>query len=308
MEIFVWVFFVIFIQILGGIIVAIIMHLNNKKHIEIGAVKYINGVEKEKFHCYVNPEQHIPSSITQINNITDKDVSDAPTIQPALTDFLEFIENYTLIAFNSDFDMSFLQYNSSKKLQRDVKNDVIDALPLAQKYLTNLPNHKLPTIKKYFGLKLGSHNAMDDCTVTNHLYQYCRKYEQNRFKYIIPFTYESTELNDLEIKYLETIIKILEKNGVKKSDMGLQRSSKYLKIFDKSIEKSDFYIKLKLYGKLQYVLLEIPIEKFEIECKTNIKHTAGSSNEFGMTRLFTEDPEQLWGFEKYLVKKQWSNK
>jgi len=39
------------------------------KIIEIGAIKYINGVESEKFHTYVNPQRHIPSAATNINGI-----------------------------------------------------------------------------------------------------------------------------------------------------------------------------------------------------------------------------------------------
>ena len=270
--------------------------------LEIGAIKYIDNVEAERFHTYVKTTKEIPDYITKINGITFSTIKDAPLIRSALKDFIAFIDNYTLIAYNSDFDMSFIQYNCRTKLNRSIENNVIDALPLAIKYLEELPNKKLETVKSHFGLNVGSHNALDDCIVTNHLYQYCKKYEVERFKYAIPFTYQPQDLNDTEAEYLKTVVEILESKGINKSDMGLKYSSKYLEIYDNQIDKYRFHIRIKMYGKLQYVLLEVPLKKFESECNTDVKHTEGSTNERGMTRVFTENPQQLWDFEKFFVK------
>lgn len=275
---------------------------NSDAILEIGAIKYINNAEAERFHTYVKTNKVIPDYITKINGITFSTIKDAPMIRSALKDFIAFIGNYTLIAYNSDFDMSFIQYNCRTKLNCNIENDVIDALPLARKYLPELPNKKLETIKKHFNLKVDSHNAMDDCFVTNHLYQYCKQNEADRFRYAIPFTYQSQDLNDTEADYLKTVVEILEKNGINKSDMGLKYTSKYLEVYDKRIDKYKFHIRIKMYGKLQYVLLEVPIRKVEAECKTGIKYTEGSTNERGMTRIFTENPQQLWDFEKFFVK------
>lgn len=276
--------------------------------LEIGAIKYIDNVEAERFHTYVRTNKTIPDYITRINGITSSTIKDAPLIRSALKDFLAFIDNYTLIAFNSDFDMSFIQYNCLTKLHINVENDVIDALPLARKHLPDLPNKKLETIKRHFNLDVGSHNAIDDCIVTNHLYQYCKQFEAVRFKYVIPFTYQAQELKDIEVEYLNTVVEILEKNGIKKSEMGMDYTSKFLRLYDRREGRFAFDIRIKMYGKLKYVLLDVPLSRFEAECNTDIKHTEGSSDERGKTRLFTENPQQLWDFEKYLVNKQrhWS--
>ena len=272
--------------------------------LEIGAIKYIDNVEAERFHTYVRTNKTIPDYITRINGITSSTIKDAPMIRSALKDFIDFIGDYTLIAYNSDFDMSFLQYNCKTKLNKTVENDVIDALPLARKYLSELPNKKLETVKQHFKLKVGSHNAIDDCIVTNHLYQYCKQYEADRFKYVIPFTYEFQELNDTEIEYLNTVVEILEKHGIKKSYMGLKYTSKYLEVYDNREGRNNFDIRIKMYGKLQYVLLEVPISEFQEECKTEIKYTEGNTSERGMTRIFTENPGQLWEFEDFFVNKK----
>lgn len=198
--------------------------------------------------------------------------------------------------FCSDFDISFLQYNYKKKLNIEINNDVIDALPLARKYLPNLPNKKLETVKQHFELNVGSHNAIDDCIVTNHLYQYCKQFEELTYKYIIPFSFNPTDLNDKEVAYLEEIVKICEENGISKSKLTMSRNSQYLTI------ESKYWIiaRLKLYAKLQYILLNIPFSEFDAKSNTNIKYTPALQSERDFTRVFPETPEQLWQLKDYI--------
>lgn len=271
--------------------------------LEIGAIKYNNGVENERFHTYIKNDKPIPQFITNLNGISNETIKDAPLIRTALRSFLNFIGDYTLIAFNSDFDMSFMQYNYQKKLNTSINNDVIDALPLAREYLRELPNKKLVTIKQHFGLEVGSHNAIDDCIVTNHLYQYCRQFEELKYKYAVKFSYDPRELSDKEVEYLNTIVNICEKSNINKSQLSM-RTSGTLLVIEKNNEQ---LVSIKLNGKLQYVLLQIPFEKFEEKYPTEIKHTPSSKSEGNYTRLFTTSSEQLWQFESAIIKKSQKN-
>lgn len=264
--------------------------------LEIGAIKYINNTETDRFHTYVNPERSIPKKASKVNNITVDKVKEAPTIKSVLPDFLAFIGNLTLIAYNSDFDMGFMQMKCNCNLDKKITNDVIDTLPLARKYLPQLPNKKLETVKQHFNLDVGSHNAIDDCIVTNHLYQYCKQFEELKYKYVIPFPYDPHELSNLEVEYINTAVEICEKNGTSKKGMIL-KSGSLLSIVDKDYNT---IVSFKLYGKLQYVLLNVPFDKFENECQTEIKHTASTKSEGNYTRVFTENPQQLWEFQKYI--------
>lgn len=272
--------------------------------LEIGAIKYCNGSEVERFHTYVKVNQPIPQYITNLNGISNETVKDAPLIRTALRNFLTFIENYPLIAFNSDFDMSFMQYNCQTKLNATVTNGVIDALPLARKYLPELPNKKLVTIKQHFGLNVGSHNALDDCFVTNHLYQYCRQFEELRYRYGIPFLYEPRVLSDREVEYLNAIMSICEKNSVNHSQLSMRASRTGMIIVEKNNET---VVGFKLDGRLQYVLLQIPFEQFEANYSTKIKHTPSIKSEGNCTRLFVTNTEQLWQFESVIIKKRQRN-
>lgn len=273
---------------------------NIDKIIEIGAIKYIDGVEKERYHSYVNPDCHIPKKASDINHIYDKMVKKSPQIREVLPTFIDFVGNLTLIAHNSDFDMSFIQINAHYKLGKKLDNDVIDTLALAREYLSNLPNKKLETIKEYFKITVDSHNAIDDCIVTAHLYQYCREKEILKFKYGIRSS-STEELSEIEVKYLNKVVEICELNNIKKSELCMYKSTKFFEIY--TAESGKVFVQLKLYGKLQYILLDVPLETFDAECKTKIKHTTGSANEGNKTRLFIDNPDQLYKFSKYFIKK-----
>ena len=267
--------------------------------LEIGAIKYVNGIESERFHTYINPQRSIPRAASAINHITAAKVRNAPLVKSALVDFLLFIGDYPLIAYNSDFDMKFIQMKCTYNLGKKVQNDVIDALPLARKYLPQLPNKKLETIKQHFGLNVGSHNALDDCFVTNYLYQYCRQFEELKYRYIIPFSYNPQELSAREIDYLNVIIEILEKNGIDPKKLSMYFKSSLLVISNNTQQ----IIAVKLNGKLQYVLFEIPFAKFESEYQTIHKSTPSIKSEGDRTRVFLENPQQLWEFEALIAKK-----
>lgn len=145
------------------------------KIIEIGALKYQNNNLVDKFSELVNPQTSIPAKITEITGISDNDVRAARTTEDVLPDFLNFIEDYTLVAHNNSFDVKFLLSNLEKQKLDCISNKTIDTLSLSRKYLPNLENHKLETLKKFLGVQNISHRSIADCEVTNAVYQWCKK-------------------------------------------------------------------------------------------------------------------------------------
>lgn len=264
----------------------------NNQIIEIGAIKYINGMEQERFHTYVNPEFHIPEEATKINGISDKTVKDAPNIHKAIEMFLDFINDSYLIAHNARFDMSFIQTQLNQLSLNLIDNKVIDTLSLSRQELNDLPNYKLITIKKYLNIEVGSHNALDDCYVTAQLYLYCRnKYE---FKYGVK-TQLNTILTDNEQAWLKELIEIYINLGIEQSEMFVYHASGYL-----VINGGCRTTRIKLSKKMRYLLLHVPMSKI----KTELKCTEGSQSEGGAeaTRVFIQQPEQIQNFKDFILK------
>ena len=80
-----------------------------------------------------------------------------------------------LVAHNSRFDLSFIEENILELGLPMIKNTNIDTVYLARKYINNVYNHKLETLKDHFGLTYSSHRSVEDCLTTNYVYQYCKE-------------------------------------------------------------------------------------------------------------------------------------
>ena len=135
------------------------------KIIEIGACKMVNGEITETFESLVNPQMHIPSNASEVNNIFDDDVKDAPVVEDVFPDFYKFIEDFPLIGHNVGFDIEFIN-RVAKDMNYKVNNELIDTLELSKKYL-KLKNNKLGTVCNHFDIvNLNAHRACDDAVAT----------------------------------------------------------------------------------------------------------------------------------------------
>ena len=59
----------------------------------------------DKYISYVNPQMHISSDASAVNNIYDDDVINAKTIDQLFPSILEFIEGFPLVMHNAKFDI-----------------------------------------------------------------------------------------------------------------------------------------------------------------------------------------------------------
>lgn len=145
------------------------------KIIEIGAIKVVNNEIVEEFSYLINPKIKLPEVIINITGITDGDLTDKETIDVVLPKFIEFIEDFPLLAHNNSFDLSFINENIKKLNLNKLNNTMVDTLELSRKYLTHMYNHKLETLKKYYGINEISHRAIGDCKTTNYVYKEIKK-------------------------------------------------------------------------------------------------------------------------------------
>lgn len=149
--------------------------------IEIGAIKFEYDNPIEVFKTYVKPTKKIRKKITDITGITNDDVANAPTIEDVLPHFIKFVSNYTLVAHNSKFDMSFLLDKLYKLGYSKPKNKVIDTLSLSKKYIKDIDDNKLKSyslesLKEELGLwEIESHTALEDCKACALVFLECKK-------------------------------------------------------------------------------------------------------------------------------------
>ncbi len=130
---------------------------------EIGAVRVVNGVLKDEFNTFVNPEKHIPERITELTGIDDSMVCDAPSEEEALKMFYEFCGNCRFfVAHNAGFDTSFLRA-AGERCGIPFKGEYADTVAIARSMYPNIKNHKLDTVAKHLKLApFNHHRASDD--------------------------------------------------------------------------------------------------------------------------------------------------
>ncbi|HEX3028117.1 MAG TPA: PolC-type DNA polymerase III [Clostridia bacterium] len=140
---------------------------------EIGAVKIRDGKIIDKFNSFVNPGMPIPSMIVKMTGITNEMVEDAPTIEPVLLQFLEFINGAVLVAHNAPFDISFITHNA-KLIGEHINNSYIDTLQLSRKMFPDLGKYKLAIVAKHLSIDLkDAHRALNDTTATAEIFVKC---------------------------------------------------------------------------------------------------------------------------------------
>jgi len=130
--------------------------------VEIAAVRIVDGKPQESFHTLVNPGRPIPAAATNVNNITDDMVADAPAFSEVVSDFYKFAHGTELVAHNIDFDIKFMRF-AAKPYGYTFENRLHDTLSLARQKLKGLSNYKLETVAAHFGVDPGDkHRALSD--------------------------------------------------------------------------------------------------------------------------------------------------
>ena len=102
------------------------------KIIEIGAIRFVNGEEKERFETLVNPGKAIPDFITKLTGIKDQDVQSSPKIDKVFDDAIAFIGNSPLVGHQINFDI-FVPHNSGIGVYSKLAVDAVLAAHL-QRY------------------------------------------------------------------------------------------------------------------------------------------------------------------------------
>ena len=107
------------------------------KIIEIGAVLLEDRTKSTNyFHTYINPQRLIEEEAIKVHGITNEALEDKPLFDEIVDEFLEFVQDSSLVIHNAAFDLGFLNNeiklaSSKNPLLEDIC-DVIDTLAVAR--------------------------------------------------------------------------------------------------------------------------------------------------------------------------------
>ena len=139
--------------------------------VEIGAVRFIDGVPDAKFSTLINPNKPMPEAASRVNGITDDMLVGKPTIDTILEPFADFCGDDILIAHNAGFDTQFLAADITKFETRAPAGIILDTLSMARKVLPGLSNYKLGTLVQHLQIVAGDfHRAEQDAGYAGELF------------------------------------------------------------------------------------------------------------------------------------------
>lgn len=145
--------------------------------IEIGAVHIKNGEPTEEFETLIRPTVRISPFITELTGITNADVADAPSAPEALADFSDFLGNSFIVGQNVNFDVNFLYDSMLLHLGMPLTNDFADTLRISRNLFPDLPDHKLSTLIRHFGISQEvAHRGLSDSLDAMKCYEHMRSY------------------------------------------------------------------------------------------------------------------------------------
>ena len=141
--------------------------------VEIGCIELENLIpNKNKFHCYLNPERKVSEKALEVHGYTDEFLSSKKKFKEVVQEFLNFINGKRLIIHNAEFDLSHIN-NELKIIGQDtLKNEIVDTLQLARDKYPGSPISLDALCKRYRidNSKRVQHTALIDCDLLSKVY------------------------------------------------------------------------------------------------------------------------------------------
>ena len=135
---------------------------------EFGALKLVRGQVVDQFSTLVNPGRPIEPFVVRLTGITDRMVSNAPSISEVMPRFEEFIEGSVLVGHNVHFDCSFV---TAARGGNPLHNEVLDTLKLARSLIPGLKRYRLSALVGHFGVRqVPNHRALSDAAATTEVF------------------------------------------------------------------------------------------------------------------------------------------
>ena len=142
--------------------------------IEIGCVELNQKEVGSHFHRYINPLKTLTEENIKIHGITNEFLQDKPLFEDVAEEFLNFIEDSSIVAHNANFDVGFLNYELEKISKPQIAKDrIVDTVVIARNRFPGQQVNLDALVKK---LKVNSlvdrefHGALKDAKILTDVY------------------------------------------------------------------------------------------------------------------------------------------
>lgn len=202
-----------------------------KNPCSIGIVEFKEGRVVNEYYSLINPmvEKFNPFT-TRIHGITAKDVQYEKTFDKVWDEIKHFFENQIIIAHNSSFDLSVLEFSLNKYNIEIPSFKCYCTLRLSRKIL-DLDNYKLSTLSQYYGIVQNNyHNALEDAFVCGNVFSNLLLEVQN-INQIIKNDYKPLKTPKKQINEIAT------NELVSNKEESISLRVEFLKLFNVQTEK-----------------------------------------------------------------------
>jgi DNA polymerase III epsilon subunit family exonuclease len=126
--------------------------------IEVAAVKFNLDGEIERFSTLIHTDLEIPFVVSELTNINNEMLVNAPQLETIKTEFLDFIGDYPIVGHNINFDINFLVAKGFP-IEQNLR---IDTFPLSQILIKQAASYSLETLSHHLTNHQPTHRALDD--------------------------------------------------------------------------------------------------------------------------------------------------
>jgi len=142
--------------------------------VEIGGVELVNRFPTGRtWHHYMNPQRDMPEEAFNVHGLSAEFLSDKPLFSELAEDFLDFVDDATLVIHNAPFDMGFLNHELQGLGYSPIPGgQVLDTLAMSRRKLPGA-QHSLDALCRRFGVDNSGrtlHGALLDAELLAEVY------------------------------------------------------------------------------------------------------------------------------------------
>ncbi len=133
---------------------------------EIGAFKVKRRKIIDKFHSLINPNRNMPAQAYDVHKISQEELKDAPYFEDIADEFVSFLGESIICAYNIKFDVGFINNHLKKSNRPPLELPAVDILSMARDTL-KLTRYNLEATAKFFNIDCsqGLHRALGDASI-----------------------------------------------------------------------------------------------------------------------------------------------